>query len=100
MRAMRFKIALRRAYQAACMVEHIFKQFGTHRDRHFGRRCWRRCSHISGVVDESRVCLMTDSRDQWDLRAGSCPHDNLLIDSPKIHKANPTACNDEHIGSW
>ena len=74
-------------------------QLGTDRHRHFGRSRRRRRAHVRGEVDQSRVGLMTHSRDERDRRFRRGPHDFLLVEGPQILDRAAAASNDQQVGT-
>ena len=76
-------------------VYHLRYQFVAHRHCHFGRRRRRRRTHIRCKIDQRRVGLVADRRNQRDFGFRRSPNDNFLIESPKVLQTAAAARNDQ-----
>ena len=62
----------------------LSKQLGTNWHRKLSRRGWGWCAEIGGMIDQSRICLMSNRRDHGNRRLGCRPDHLFLIERPKI----------------
>ena len=75
------------------------EQFGAHRHRQFGRSGRRGRPEVGREVDQRRVGLMADRRDQRDGGAGCRAHDRFLIEGPEVLQRTAAPCHDQHVGA-
>ena len=85
------------AVEPAAEIVHRTHQLRAHRDRHFGGARRRRRAQIGGEVDQCRVRLVPDGRDQRDLRGRRRAHDDLLVEAPEVLEAATATRHDQHV---
>ena len=73
-------------------------QLGPDRHRHLGGRGRRRRAHVGGEVDQRRVGLVADRRDERDRALGRGAHHHLLVERPQILDRAAAARDDQQVG--
>jgi hypothetical protein len=84
---------------APTKLEQMGCQLGAHRHGELGRGGWRRRPQVGGMVDQRRIRLMADRRDQRDGRLGDGANDVFLIERPQILDRPTSARNDQQVGT-
>ena len=86
------------AGEPADLAAEFGDQVEPHRHRHLGRGGRGRRAAVAGVVDQGRVGLVPDRRDQRDRRGGGGAHHDLLVERHQIFEAAAAARDDQQVG--
>ena len=86
------------AGQAGGLVREVGGELGAARDRQLGGGGRRGRAAVGDEVDQRRVGLVPDGRDQRDAAGGGGAEHDLLVEGHQVFQAAAAAGDDQHVG--